>query len=40
MLKKILLLVGATLALITAGSAEIPIPPCYPNCTAVVPTTR
>ena len=40
MLKKILLLVGATLALITAGSAEIPIPPCYPNCSNVIDSVR
>jgi len=40
MLKKALLLVGAALVLVTAGSADIPIPPCYPNCTAVVPTNR
>ena len=32
MLKKVLLLVAAALALVTAGSATIPIPPCSPNC--------
>jgi len=30
MLKKAILLVGAALALATAGSASIPIPPCNP----------
>jgi hypothetical protein len=30
MLKKVLLLVGAALALAMAGSAEIPLPPCNP----------
>jgi hypothetical protein len=30
MLKKVLLLVGVALALVTAVSAEIPIPPCDP----------
>jgi len=32
MLKRLLLLAGAALALITAGSAAIPIPPCLPSC--------
>lgn len=30
MLKKALILVGVALALVTAVSAEIPIPPCAP----------
>jgi len=30
MLKKVLLLVGVALALVTAASAEIPWPPCDP----------
>jgi hypothetical protein len=32
MLKRLLILVGAALALITAGSGAIPIPPCSPDC--------
>jgi hypothetical protein len=32
MLKRLLLLIGAALALATAGSATIPVPPCTPNC--------
>jgi len=30
MLKKAILLVGAALALVTAASAVIPVPPCNP----------
>jgi hypothetical protein len=40
MLKKVLLLVGATLALITAGSATIPMPPCVPDCSNVIASGR
>jgi hypothetical protein len=32
MLKRLLLLAGAALALVTAVSADIPVPPCAPDC--------
>jgi hypothetical protein len=32
MLKRLLLLAGVALALITVGSAAIPYPPCDPDC--------
>jgi len=42
MLKKVLLLAGVALALVTTGSACIPFPPCTPNCPIgqFVPTSR
>jgi hypothetical protein len=40
MLKKILLLAGAVLALVTAGSACIPMPPCFPGCVSVIDSSR
>jgi len=38
MLKKVLLLSGAVLAMVTAVSADIPMPPCTPNCAIVIPS--
>jgi hypothetical protein len=35
MLKKVLLLLGFALALVKAGSADIPVPPCNP-CNTVI----
>jgi hypothetical protein len=40
MLKKVFLLVGAVLALAVAGSADIPTPPCFPNCSNVIASGR
>jgi hypothetical protein len=40
MLKKVLLIAGAVLALVTAGSACIPLPPCMPGCVSVVDSGR
>jgi hypothetical protein len=35
MIKKLLLLVGVSLALVTAISADAPLPPCPPSCDLV-----
>jgi hypothetical protein len=40
MLKKFLLLTGVAVALITAGSSEIPAPPCTPNCNGLIDSGR
>lgn len=40
MLKKILLLAGAVVGLVTAGSACIPYPPCVPGCSNVISSGR
>jgi len=40
MLKRVLLFASAVLVLATAGSADIPIPPCYPNCSELVAVSR
>jgi hypothetical protein len=37
MLKRLLILAGVALALVTAVSADIPIPPCAPFCALNVP---
>jgi hypothetical protein len=35
MIKKLLLLVGVTLAFVTVLSADFPLPPCPPSCDLV-----
>jgi len=40
MLKKVLLLAAAVIALATAGSACIPFPPCMPGCSNVISSSR
>jgi hypothetical protein len=40
MLKRILLLAGVALTMIVSVSADIPIPPCDPNCAAVTTAAR
>lgn len=35
MLKRVLLLAAVAITMILSVSAEIPIPPCDPNCAAV-----
>ena len=40
MLKRALLLAAAAITMIVSVSAEIPIPPCDPNCAAVTTTAR
>jgi hypothetical protein len=37
MLKRLLMLTGAALILITSGSACIPEPPCFPRCVVAIP---
>jgi hypothetical protein len=37
MIKKLSLLVCLTLALVATVSADIPMPPCAPDCVLVVP---
>jgi hypothetical protein len=32
MLKRLLLLAGLTFALVATVSADMPLPPCFPNC--------
>jgi hypothetical protein len=40
MLKKVLLITGAVIALAVAGSADIPVPPCMPGCAPVISSGR
>ena len=40
MLKRLLLLAGVAAALATAVSADIPYPPCIPNCAVAIPSGR
>jgi len=40
MLKKLLLLTGVALALVTTAPASIPIPPCNPNCAVSINLAR
>ena len=37
MIKKLVLLVCVTFALVATVSADIPIPPCVPDCVLTVP---
>ena len=37
MLKKIFMLAGVALALVTVASADIPIPPCAPCAISITP---
>jgi hypothetical protein len=40
MLKKVLLLAGAVFLLASAVSAEIPYPPCAPDCANLISSAR
>jgi hypothetical protein len=40
MFKKFLLLAGAAIALMTAGSSVIPAPPCTPDCNGFIGSVR
>jgi hypothetical protein len=40
MLKRLLLLAGVTLAVVTSVSADIPMPPCTPACVVSIGSSR